>query len=107
MAIPLAAVFQLLLDRFVLGPAAAETEVPAGRGRTSVLRYEARELVADARKLLRANPAELPEAGDGVEDSIEALAADLDSLLARALPGDEPVAPAGPAAPAAAGPNLP
>jgi predicted PurR-regulated permease PerM len=105
LAIPLAAVFQVLLDRFVLGPAAADTEAPAGRGRASVLRYEARELVADARKLLREKPADLPDASDGVEDSIEALAADLDSLLARALPGEEAPAPAGQAAPAAARPK--
>jgi predicted PurR-regulated permease PerM len=102
MAIPLAAVFQVLLDRFVLGPAAVDNEAPAGRGRASVLRYEARELVADARKLLREKPADLPEASDGVEDSIEALAADLDSLLARALPGEESALAAGQAAPAAA-----
>jgi predicted PurR-regulated permease PerM len=106
LAIPLAAVFQVLLDRFVLGPAAAETDVPAGRGRASVLRYEARELVADARKLLREKPADLPEASDGVEDSIEALAADLDSLLARVVP-DEDQAPASPGGAATPGPKLP
>jgi predicted PurR-regulated permease PerM len=99
MAIPMAAVFQLLLDRLVVGPGAVETQSPEGRGRASVLRYTARELVADARKLLREKPQELADSTDGVEDTIEALATDLDSLLARAVPGEvdsaSPPAPAG------------
>jgi predicted PurR-regulated permease PerM len=89
MAIPLAAVIQLLLDRFVLGPRAVEAQALPGRGRVSVLRYEARQVVADARSLLRHKPEAVPDDGDGVEDAIEALAADLDSLLARAVPEDE------------------
>jgi hypothetical protein len=85
MAIPLAAVIQLLLDRFVLGPA-VEAPVALGRDRLSVVRYEAQELVTDVRKHLRAKAADVTQDGDRVEDAVEALAADLDSLLARAAP---------------------
>ena len=83
MAIPLAAVIQLLLDRYVLGPEAAEPEKPAGRDRVSVLRYETQQLVQDARNQLRHKPLELDDESDRMEDAIEALAADLDSLLAQ------------------------
>jgi hypothetical protein len=93
MAIPLAAVIQLVLDRFVLGPGAAEAQSPVGRGRVSVLRLEARELVADVRKLIREDREDLPDDTGVVEDAIEALAADLDSFLARAAPEDEAEAP--------------
>ena len=86
LAIPLAAAFQLLLDRFVLTPATAETTLSPGRDRVSVVRYEAQELVFDVRKLLRAKPETAAAEVDQVEDAIETLASDLDSLLAQARP---------------------
>jgi predicted PurR-regulated permease PerM len=82
LAIPLAAVIQLLLDRFVLGPAAVDN-TPEGRDRLSLVRYEARELAQDVRKLLREKEVDLDDEADRLEDQLEALAADLDSLLAR------------------------
>ena len=86
MAIPMAAIIQLLLDRFVFGPGAVEPEVSAGRDYASRLRYEAQDLAQDLRKQAR-----LKKGGsdlrikqtDQVMDEIEAITTDLDSLLAQ------------------------
>jgi predicted PurR-regulated permease PerM len=88
LAIPIAAAFQLLLDRFVLRPTTAEAEAPEGRDRVSVVRLEAQELVRDVRKLLREKPETAEAEVDQVEDAIETLASDLDSLLARSAPAE-------------------
>ena len=53
MAIPTAAIIQLLLDRYVFRPGALETEVPTGRGLAGRLRYEAQDLAQDLRKQAR------------------------------------------------------
>lgn len=90
LAIPLAAAFQLLLDRFVLSPTAGEAAAPTGRDRVSVVRFEAQELVRDVRKLLRDKPETAEAQVDQVEDAIETLASDLDSLLARTVPDRPP-----------------
>jgi predicted PurR-regulated permease PerM len=86
MAIPMAAIIQLLLDRFVFGPEAVEAESLAGRDYPSRLRYEARDLAQDLRKLAR-----LKKGGsdlrikqtEQIMDEIEAITRDLDSLLAQ------------------------
>ena len=86
MAIPMAAIIQLLLDRFVFHPAAMEPEVSAGRDYASRLRYEAQDLAQDLRKQAR-----LKKGGsdlrvkqiDQVMDEIEAITTDLDALLAQ------------------------
>jgi predicted PurR-regulated permease PerM len=89
LAIPLAAIIQLLLDRYVLAKRPVEEAPPPGRDRLSVLRYEAQELVADVRTQLRdKSGVALDDESDAVEDAIEALAADIDSLLAREAPND-------------------
>lgn len=87
MAIPMTAIIQLLLNRFVFRPEAAEPEVSAGRDRASRLRYEAQDLARDLRKQAR-----LTKGGsdlrikqtDQIMDEIEAITTDLDSLLAQA-----------------------
>lgn len=86
MAIPMAAITQLLLDRFVFHPAALEPEVTAGRDYASRLRYEAQALAKDLRKQAR-----FKKGGsdlrvkqiDQVMDEIEAITTDLDALLAQ------------------------
>jgi predicted PurR-regulated permease PerM len=86
MAIPIAAIIQLLLDRFVFHPAAIEPEVSSGRDYASRLRYEAQDLAQDLRRQAR-----LKKGGsdlrvkqtDQVMDEIEAITTDLDSLLAQ------------------------
>jgi predicted PurR-regulated permease PerM len=90
LAIPLAAAFQLLLDRFVLTPTPTEATAPIGRDRVSVVRYEAQELVQDVRKLVRDKPETSAAEVDQVEDAIETLASDIDTLLARAAPQKKP-----------------
>ncbi len=86
MAIPLAAIIQLLLDRFVFHPAAMEVEVSAGRDYASRLRYDAQDLAQGLRRQAR-----LKKGGsdlrvtqiDQVMDEIETLTTDLDALLAK------------------------
>jgi predicted PurR-regulated permease PerM len=83
LAIPLAAVLQMVFDRAVFDPAGGEPRSPQGRDRLSVLRYEVRALVADVRKQVRDKTESVDEQTDRVEESLEAIATDLDSLLAR------------------------
>jgi predicted PurR-regulated permease PerM len=80
LAIPLAAIVQLLLSRFLLGAEAQHGEPPAGRGHLSAVRWEVRELIVDLRKL--APLAGRSRSTERVEDSIEAIAHDLDRILA-------------------------
>jgi len=86
MAIPLAAIMQLLLDRFVFRPSATEAETSTGRDYPSRLRYETQELAQDLRKQVRfqkeASDLLAPQI-DPVLDEIETIANDLDALLAQ------------------------
>jgi predicted PurR-regulated permease PerM len=93
MAIPIAAIIQILLDRFVFHPGAMEPDVSAGRDIASRLRYEAQDLAQDLRKQAR-----LKKGGsvlrvkqiDQVMDEIETITTDLDALLAQVPPSGEP-----------------
>jgi predicted PurR-regulated permease PerM len=97
LAIPLAAVAQLLLDRFVVNGNGRGGPLP-GRDHLNVLRFDARELALDARKQLRAKTADQGSDDDHLEDALEAMATELDALLAQAA---APAPSAGPANPAA------
>lgn len=87
MAIPTAAIIQLLLDRYVFRPGALEPEASTGRDMAGRLRYEAQDLAQDLRKQAR-----LKKEGsdltvkqiDQVMDEIESITTDLDALLAGA-----------------------
>ncbi len=89
MAIPMAAIIQLLLDRFIFHPSAMDPEVSSGRDYASRLRYEAQDLSQDMRKQAR-----LKKGGsdrrvkqiDQVMDEIESITTDLDVLLAQVVP---------------------
>ena len=82
-AIPLAAILQLLLDRFVLNNRALERELPEGRGQISKLRYQVNELIQDARHQLKQKTVEDQSDVDlQPEEQIESIAADLDNILA-------------------------
>ena len=86
MAIPMAAIIQLLLDHFIFGPEATEPEVSTRRDYASRLRYEAQDLVQDLRKqtrLKREGSEVRVEQTDQLLDKIEAMTTDLDSLLAQ------------------------
>jgi predicted PurR-regulated permease PerM len=80
-ALPLAAVIQLLLDRYLLARESLTIAEP-GRDRLSVLRYETNQLVQDVRNQVR-NKEGMPSARtDELEDEVEAIALDLESYLA-------------------------
>jgi predicted PurR-regulated permease PerM len=86
MAIPIAAMLQILFNRFVFHPATMESEISSGRDYASRLRYEAQDLAQDLRKQAR-----LTKGGsdlrikqtDQVLDEIETITTDLDALLAQ------------------------
>lgn len=88
LAIPMAAIIQLLLHRFALGPVAMEQETPEGRDALSVLRYETQALIQDLRQHVRHKDLVSEEETDQVEDRIEAIATDLDSILAQSAPSE-------------------
>jgi predicted PurR-regulated permease PerM len=83
-ALPLASVIQLLLDRFVI-EAPARYDGGEDRDRIGVIRYETQALIDDVRKIIRQKEGDTPAAQDEPEtpeDTLEAIALDLDSLLA-------------------------
>src|SRR5512143_2280557 len=85
LAIPMAAVIQVILDRSLLRPQASGLEEPAGRDRLSKLRFEAQEYVVDIRNYARRKETGTVQAElDQVEDTLEAIAMDLDRALAEA-----------------------
>lgn len=93
MAIPMAAIIQLLLNRFVFHPSAMEPEASAGRDYASRLRYEAQDLAQDLRKQARVEKGGSDlrvEQIDQVMDEIETITTDLDALLAQASASDAP-----------------
>lgn len=99
LAIPLAAVVQLILNRLVFNRNEAEAAPPVGRDAISTLRYEAQGLAQDVRKQVRHKEGELDQHTDQVEDAMEAAIQDLDSILAqverqrnRRQPPDQPSA---------------
>ena len=86
MAIPMAAIIQILLDRFLFNPATLGSELSSGRDRASRLRYEAQNLVKNLRKEARHKKEGSDvwvKQTDQVMDEIEAITTDLDSLLAN------------------------
>ena len=93
MAIPMAAILQLLFDRFLFAPVAMEAEVSTGRDHVSRLRYEAQTLARNLQKqarLKKGGSDRRVKQTDQVMDEIETITTDLDALLAQAAP---PAAP--------------
>lgn len=93
MAIPMAAIIQLLFNHFIFHPTTVEPDISAGRDYASRLRYEAQDLAQDLRKQARLKKRGT-ELGvkqiDQVMDEIETITTDLDALLAQASTADEP-----------------
>jgi predicted PurR-regulated permease PerM len=86
MAIPMAAILQLLLNRFVFHTGATEVDVSTGRDLASRLRYEAQDLAQDLRKqarLKKGGSDQRVQQIDHVLDEIETITTDLDGLLAQ------------------------
>ncbi|MCA9872942.1 MAG: AI-2E family transporter [Ardenticatenaceae bacterium] len=79
-ALPLAAIIQLLLDRFLLGRESL-TENEPGRGPISVLLYETDQLLQDVRSQVRNKEGRPTADSDALEDELEAIAEDLKDFL--------------------------
>ncbi|GAC1384019.1 MAG: AI-2E family transporter [Herpetosiphon sp.] len=97
MAIPLAAVIQVLIDHWLLN-AEASTPIIVGRDRIAILRYGAQDLAQDLRERLRHENA--PGEGEMFEERVETLVGDLDQFLieyaAQSAPAAAPaLSPAG------------
>ncbi len=89
MAIPLAAVVQVILDRVLLHPEGKIIEEPIGRDGLSKLSYEAEEFVQDIRMHIRRKDAvNADEGSDEIEDAIESIASDLEGLLVTTVHQD-------------------
>ena len=73
LAIPMAAIVQLLLYRFWLGAEAQHAAPPVGRDRLSAVRYEVNELIVDLRRLHRVRNSRRPASTERVEDAVEEL----------------------------------
>lgn len=86
MAIPIAAIIQLLLDNFVFHPTISESETVTGRDRSSRLRYEAKDLARDLQKQARhkkGGSATSEKNIDNIMEEIESISTDLAELLAE------------------------
>jgi predicted PurR-regulated permease PerM len=84
LAIPIAALIQLFMDRYVLGFREASATALSGRDALNVIRYETHEFVQDIRKHVRTKLLPSEKASDEIEDSLELIAQDLDALLKQA-----------------------
>ena len=85
-AIPMAAIIQLLLDRFVFHKGTLESEISPGRDLASRLRYDTQELAQGLQKQARikkGGSAQRVKQMDQVLDEIETITTDLDALLAQ------------------------
>ena len=92
MAIPIAAMIQLVLNHFVFKQTTVELEASAGRDYASRLRYEAQDLAQDLRKQarLKKRGSDLEiEQIENVMDEIETITTGLDALLARVNTADQ------------------
>jgi predicted PurR-regulated permease PerM len=83
LAVPLAAVFQVLLDR-LMRTTTIPTEQIGGRDKLALLRYQTQDLAQDLRQQVRTKTQEIDAEVDQTEEELEALLTDLDGLLASA-----------------------
>jgi predicted PurR-regulated permease PerM len=84
LAVPIAAVVQVLLDRFVLSATMSQQPDIGGRDKLALLRYQTQDLASDLRQQVRSKTEEVDEDVDATEEELEALLLDLDGLLAIA-----------------------
>jgi predicted PurR-regulated permease PerM len=89
LAIPLAALIQILLNHVITRRESARLSQPAGRDDVSVLRYQAHELVQDVRSQMRYKQDAADAEGDEIEDLVEVAALGLEGLLAQAVEGKQ------------------
>jgi hypothetical protein len=92
-AIPLAAIIQIILDRFLFRPGSLEPEDSAGRDSASRLRYDAQNLALGLRRQARfkkRGSTQRVKQVDKIMDEIETITTDLDTLLAEIPPAGKP-----------------
>lgn len=90
LAIPMAAVIQLLLDRSVFSRESLAPLAPDGRDATSLLRYQIRELLTDVQLRIRQKESSTTRHNDRIEESVENLARDLDRCIEPGILNPEP-----------------
>ncbi len=81
LAIPVAAIIQLLLERLIFSEEDRPLSELEGRDCLSVLRYEAQNLAQDVRKQLRKKDVRAEDGSDSIEEQIETIAVQLDRLM--------------------------
>jgi predicted PurR-regulated permease PerM len=84
LAIPIAAILQLLLDRFLLNRPLINTDSIPERDFASLLHYEIQEFRQDIRKVVRGKNSNADDTNDEIEEEIEKLANQIDALITRA-----------------------
>lgn len=99
LAVPLAAIVQLLLNQFLFHRESAEPPATSSRDSVSRMRYQLRELVQDVQTQIRHKQQAATGQNDRLEAAIESIAQDLDDELAR-LVASAPSEAAWPEAPA-------
>lgn len=91
MAIPMAAIIQILLNRFVFQPEETDLIISNKRDQASLLRYQTQDLAQDLRKQARLNKRgsdQMIKQIDKTMDEIESIATDLDVLLSQVHSSD-------------------
>jgi predicted PurR-regulated permease PerM len=101
MAVPAAAILQLLFDHFLFRARTVGVDLSSGRDFASQLRYEAQDLIQDLRKQARLQAVDDEPDSQQVNkamDELEALTTDLDTQLAEAESTPAASTPEGPTA---------
>ena len=83
LAIPIAAIIQLLLDRFLLDRKTDSTTTIQERDYAGLLRYEYEEFRQDIRKVIRKKDEDSDDQNDEMEDELERLVNQMDELINR------------------------
>lgn len=83
LAIPIAAILQLLVRRYLLNRPLVSTDSIPERDYASLLHYQLQEFNQDIRKVLRGKNKDADGINDELEDELEKLANQMDALLTR------------------------
>ncbi len=91
LAVPIAAIVQLLFNRFIVTPVLEPALKPEGRSYGSYLRLQAQEIAHDSRSQIAMGAPDVAENPDDerIEELIESLARDLDQILAQVAQAGE------------------
>jgi predicted PurR-regulated permease PerM len=93
MAIPLAVIIQVLIERMLFDTPTPPTVEIVGRDQIALLRYQAQDLAYDLRERIRA-PENSENDQDMLEEDLEAMVGELDQLLQSVRPAEESAQPA-------------